>query len=77
MLGARDERHLARALEMGYVLCTNDSDFLHLAAEGVFHHGIVFGQQDIHYIGDWVNWLALMHAIYTAAEMENVIEFLK
>lgn len=61
---------------MGSVLCTYDADFLELAASGVEHHGIVFGQQDVHYIGDWVNWLALMHAIYTTDEMINRIEFL-
>jgi hypothetical protein len=59
-----------------FVFCTNDADFLDLAASGVAHHGIVSGQQDIHYIGDWVNWLALMHAIYAADDMESRIEFL-
>lgn len=81
LLGVGDAQHLAQAQVMGYVFCTHDADFLELAASGVEHHGIVFGQQDIHYIGDhyigdWVNWLALMHAIYTADEMVNRIEFL-
>ena len=76
LLSPGDEHHLAYAREMGFVICTNDADFLELAARGVEHHGIVFGQQDIHYIGDWVNWLTLMHAIYTAADMENRIDFL-
>lgn len=76
LLGGGDVEHLSRARAMGYVLCTHDADFLDLAASGVEHHGIVFGQQDIHYIGDWINWLALMHAIYTPDEMTNRIEFL-
>lgn len=76
LLGATDEQHLARAIAMHSVLCTNDSDFLHLASAGVEHYGIVFGQQDIHYIGEWVTWLALMHAIYTPDELKNRIEFL-
>ena len=76
LLSAGDAQHLARAQAMGYVLCTHDADFLELAASGVEHNGIVFGQQDVHYIGDWVNWLALMHAIYTTDEMINRIEFL-
>lgn len=76
LLGARDEQHLARAIEMRCVLCTNDSDFLHLVTQGADHSGIVFGQQDIHYVGDWVNWLTLMHAVYTADELMNRIEFL-
>lgn len=58
------------------MLCTYDSDFLNLASQGAPHHGIVFDQQDVHYVGDWVNWLALMHAVYTADELANVIEFL-
>lgn len=76
LLGATDQQHLTRAIEMRCVLCTNDSDFLHLASEGVEHHGLVFGQQDTHYVGDWVNWLTLMHAVYTAGELQNRIEFL-
>ncbi len=76
LLGASDTQHLARAVAMRCVFCTNDTDFLNLATEGAEHYGIVFGQQDIHYIGDWVNWLALMHAVYTADELRNRIAFL-
>jgi hypothetical protein len=36
----------------------------------------VFGQQDVHYIGDWVNWLTLMHAVYSDDDMRNRIEYL-
>ncbi len=53
-----------------------DTDFLQLAASGIQHAGIVFGQQDTHYIGEWVNWLALMHTVYTAEEMLNRLEFI-
>lgn len=76
LLDASDEQHLARAVTLHCVLCTNDSDFLNLATEGIEHYGIVFGQQEVHYIGDWVNWLALMHAVYGADELRNRIEFL-
>ena len=62
--------------ELQRVLCTYDSDYLQLATEGVAHAGIVFGQQDLHYVGEWVNWLSLMHAVYTHEEMANRIEFL-
>ena len=61
---------------MRCVLCTYDIDYLQLAATGVEHTGIVFGQQDIHYIGEWVNWLTLMHAIYHQDEMRNQVEYL-
>jgi len=61
---------------MGRVLCTYDADFLSLAAEGSEHAGIVFGQQDTHYIGDWVNYLERIHAAYTAEEMRNRVAYL-
>jgi hypothetical protein len=76
LLGASDESHLQRATEMGRILCTNDSDYVQLATEGIEHAGIVFGQQDVHYIGEWVKYLELMHAIYTPDEMKNRVEFL-
>ena len=75
-LGAEDVDHLQRAVDMGYVLCTYDDDFLALNREGISHAGIVFGQQDVHYIGAWVNWLELLHAVYTAEEMHNRVEYL-
>lgn len=76
LLGADDVDHLENATRQGRVLCTYDSDFLDLAASGVEHAGIVFGQQDTQYIGAWVNWLTLMHAVYTSEEMWNRIEFI-
>ena len=76
LLGVDDRNHLQNATEQGRVLCTYDADFLHLAASGAEHAGIVFGQQDLHYIGEWVNWLTLMHAIYSTDEMKNRVEFL-
>lgn len=53
-LGDEDENHLARAAEMGYVLCTYDADYIDMAAAGKQHTGIVFGQPESHYIGEWV-----------------------
>ena len=76
LLGEADINHLHKATELGCILCTYDSDFLQLASSGLEHSGLVFGQQDIHYIGEWVNWLSLMHAVYTSEEMINRIEFL-
>ena len=67
---------LKNATQQGRAFCTFDSDLLQIAASGVEHAGIVFGQQDIHYIGEWVNWLTLMHAVYKPEEMFNRIEFL-
>lgn len=75
-LGDSDVNHLARATQMAYVLCTHDSDYIALAASGIPHAGIVFGQQDQHGIGDWVKGLELIHAFYTAEEMQNHVEYL-
>lgn len=76
LLGEADTNHLKNATELGCVLCTYDADFLRLASSGQQHSGLVIGQQDIHYIGEWVNWLTLMHAVYTSEEMIDRIEFL-
>lgn len=51
LLGDEDINHLERAAQMGYVLCTHDSDYVDLAADGREHAGIVFGQQHKHTIG--------------------------
>jgi hypothetical protein len=75
-LGDADINHLKRATEMGRVLCTYDSDFLKMAAEGMEHAGIVFGRPESHYIGEWVKYLSLMHAICTTEEMHNRVEYL-
>jgi hypothetical protein len=75
-LGDTDTNHLRRATEMGHVLCTHDADYVQLAASGVEHAGIVFGQQDQHGIGEWVKGLELLHAVYTADDMRNHIEYL-
>ncbi len=75
-LGDDDPNHLARATAMGCVLCTHDTDYYQLVRDGAEHAGLVIGQQDQHTIGDWVNGLTLIHAVYTAEEMRNRIEFL-
>jgi len=76
LLGDLDLNHLQRATRMNCVLCTYDADFVALAASGIDHAGIVFGQADTHYIGAWVRYLELMHAIYTLDEMRNHVEYL-
>jgi len=56
-LGAKDIDHLERATKDGRVFCTHDRDYVHLAAEGKQHAGIVLGQQEKHTIGMWVTFL--------------------
>ena len=61
---------------MERIMCSCDPHFIELASEGIEHNGIVFGEQDMHSIGDWVRFLALMHAVYEPDEMSNQLQFL-
>lgn len=58
------------------MLVTSDTDFLIMVADGAEHMGIVFGVQDDHSIGDWVNGLELICAVYTPDDMKNHVEYL-
>lgn len=76
LLGDSDDNHLQRATEMGRVLVTSDTDFLIMAADGAQHAGIVFGVQQNLSIGDWVNRLEMLVAVYDPADMVNHVEYL-
>ena len=75
-LGDSDHHHLARATRLGYVLCTNDADYVELATAGIEHAGIVFGQQHKHGIRDWVRFLELVASVLDPEEMVNRVEYL-
>jgi hypothetical protein len=75
-LGDTDHNHLARATRLGYILCTNDSDYVDLATANIEHAGIVFGQQHKHSVGDWVRFLELLASILDPDEMHNWVEYL-
>ena len=75
-LGDDDPVHLERATDMGRVLCTEDDDFLKLAARGIRHAGIIKGIHDDHSIGDWVNYLRFVHSVCAPADMRNNVEHL-
>ena len=74
-LGADDPEHLQRASGMRRVVCTEDDDFLVLAAAGNEHAGIIKGEQEMHSIGDWVKYLRLVHAACTTDELRNTVSF--
>lgn len=76
LLGDADAHHLQRAVSMGFVFCTHDADFVEMAASGVEHAGIVFGQQHKHGIGDWVRFLELLAAVAEPDDMKNRVEFI-
>lgn len=75
-LGDTDQNHLQRATALGRVLCTQDTDFVRLAAAGISHAGIVLGHPEHHHIGAWVNFLELLAAVVDAAEMRDRVEYL-
>lgn len=76
LLGQSDIDHLTLARSSGRVLCTHDADYLELAQEGEAHGGIIFGQQQIHGVGSWVNFLELVYNVYSAEEMIGRVEYL-
>ncbi|MCA9915943.1 MAG: DUF5615 family PIN-like protein [Anaerolineae bacterium] len=75
-LGDSDPNHLARAHEMGRVLCTYDQDFLRLAAEGAEHSGILFAQHQQATIGGWVRAVKSLHTQTQAEELIGRVVFL-
>ena len=75
-LGSGDAEHLQRATDLGCTLCTEDDDFLKLAAGGLEHPGIVKGDKDKHSIGDWLKFMRFVHAICSAEELRNQVLFL-
>lgn len=74
-LGESDVNHLARAGSMGYIFCTYDTDFIALAHQ-MEHAGVIMGQFEKHWIGEWVKALTLYHAVYSAEDMHNRLEYL-
>jgi hypothetical protein len=75
-LGDSDPNHLERATRLGYILCTNDADYVDLAAAGIAHASSVFGQQHKHGVGAWVRFLELLASILDPHEMQNRVEYL-
>ena len=74
-LGDSDLNHLQRAAGLGYVLCTHDTDYVEMAAQGVEHAGLVFGQQHRHGVGDWVRFLELLSTVFGPEDMANHVEY--
>lgn len=75
MLGAEDEAHLALATGQGWVIFTQDADFLRLHAAGIEHPGIVYVPQQTP-IGTIVRGLMLIYEVLTPDDMRNRVEFL-
>jgi hypothetical protein len=76
LLGDTDKNHLRRAIALGRVLVTTDTDSLTMASTGIEHAGIIFGVQEDHSIGDWVKELELICFVYEPEDMKNRVEFI-
>ncbi len=75
-LGDTDPNHLARATQMGRVLCNYDTDFLILASQGIDHAGIVFAHQQKASIGGWVREIRALHGRLSAEEVAQQVIYL-
>lgn len=75
-LGEEDIVHLKRAIQMGRIIYTYDSDFLRLAKEISDHRGIIFAQAEKASIGAWQRELRALHSRLTAEQLEGQIIFL-
>ena len=73
--GAEDAVHLEFALAQTRVIFTQDTDFLHLAAEGRRHAGIVYAPQQTP-AGHIVRGLMLIHQVLSTEDMAGMIEFI-
>lgn len=71
-----DPDQLSFALGQGRVVLTFDSDFVALHRLGVAHAGIVWYPATKYSIGDLIRALLLLHAVLSAAEMKNHLEYL-
>lgn len=74
MLGASDLAQLAFAAQEGYVLCTQDADFLRLHRAGATHAGIVYARQG-QSVGEVVRGLLLVYDLLDEPSMAGAVEF--
>jgi predicted nuclease of predicted toxin-antitoxin system len=74
--GQPDPDQLAFALAEGRVTVSFDPDYLALHAAGVAHAGIAWCAATKHPVGRLLNALVLIHAVLTADEMMNHVEYL-
>jgi len=75
MMSASDEEHLKLAASQGWVILTQDDDFLRLHVSGVKHSGIVYAPRQMP-IGDMIRGLMLIYQVLDASDMHNHVEFL-
>lgn len=75
-MGASDQSHLVHASANVRVTVTIDADYVDLHHNGHPHCGIVFFPGGRRPIGEMVESLRVVHAVYTAEEMVGRLEYL-
>jgi len=73
--GLADKSHLIFARENGYVLLTQDRDFLTLAATMTDHFGTLYVPQSTS-IGDIIRGVLLVTGVLTDDEMKGRVEYI-
>jgi hypothetical protein len=71
-----DPALLSFATAQGRMLVTFDKDFLRWHATGMAHAGIAWCPLTKYRIGPLIDQLRLVHGVFTAAEVENHLEYL-
>lgn len=72
-LGLSDEDQLVFAAERGFVLVTQDRDFVDMHWAGVAHGGIVYASKRTS-VGTIVKWLVEIASVYSAEEFGGQLE---
>ncbi|MFN8657348.1 MAG: DUF5615 family PIN-like protein [Candidatus Obscuribacterales bacterium] len=71
-----DAEQLQFAIADNRVIVTFDKDFLLLSDQGLQHTGIVFCEATKYSVGQLIQSLLLLHAVVSAEEMQNHVEYL-
>jgi hypothetical protein len=76
LLGASDQAHLSFATANQRVIYTEDADFLSLVATQPDHTGIVYSAPGTRTIRQFIEFLVLLDACFSPADMWGHIEFI-
>lgn len=76
LLSVDDDAIAEFALEGGYVIFTQDDDFLRIASKGAEHGGIVYAKQGSRTLGEIIRYLVLMADCLEPSDMKDKVEFL-
>lgn len=76
LLSVDDDLIVEFALDQGYVVFTQDDDYLGIAGRGKEHAGIVYCKQETRSIGEIVAHLEIISACLEPEDMKGSVEYL-